>query len=104
MTEQQPAVVLVRGAWADTSGWNGVIETLQDEGYAVTAIPNELRSLAGDAAFVAAYVETIPGPVVLVGHSYGGAVITNAATGQSNVKALVYVNALAPDEARPRHR
>src|SRR5262245_21950354 len=98
MTEQQPHVVLVHGAWADSSGWNGVVERLYEDGYAVTAIPNELRSLSGDAAFVAAYLETIPGTVVLVGHSYGGAVITNAATGHSNVKALVYVDAFAPDE------
>jgi len=98
MTEQQPFVVLVHGAWADASGWSGVIERLHHEGYAVAAIANELRSLSADAACVARYLETIPGPVVLVGHSYGGAVITNAATGHSNVKALVYVDAFAPDE------
>jgi pimeloyl-ACP methyl ester carboxylesterase len=98
MAEEQPFVVLVHGAWTDASSWSGVIERLHHEGYAVAAIPNELRSLSSDAGLVAAYIETIPRPVVLVGHSYGGAVITNAATGHSNVKALVYVDAFAPDE------
>ena len=98
MTEQKPTVVLVHGALAEASGWNGVIERLQDDGYPVAAIPNELRSLSGDAANVRAYLDTIPGPIVLVGHSYGGAVITNAATGNPNVRALVYIDAFAPDE------
>lgn len=94
----KPTIVLVHGAWADASSWQRVIEQLLDDGYTVRAIPNPLRSLAGDAASVRAFVQTIPGPVVLVGHSYGGAVVTNAATGLSNVKALVYVNAFALDE------
>ena len=94
----QPTVVLVHGAWADASGWSGVVKELQDGGYPVVAIPNELRSLSGDAANVRAYLDTIEGPVVLVGHSYGGAVITNAATGAANVKALVYIDAFAPDQ------
>ena len=98
MTEQKPTVVLVHGAWADASSWNGVIAQLQDDGHAVAAIPNQLRSLSGDAAYVAAYLDTIPGPVVLVGHSYGCAVITNAATGHENVRALVFVDGFAPDE------
>ncbi|HEU4948036.1 MAG TPA: alpha/beta hydrolase [Kribbella sp.] len=96
----KPTVVLVHGAWADASGWSGVVERLQDDGYAVAAIPNQLRSLSGDAAYVAAYLDTIPGPIVLVGHSYGGAVVTNAATGHPNVRALVYVDAFAPDEGQ----
>ena len=97
-TAAKPTVVLVHGAWADASNWRGVITRLQSDGYHVAAIPNPLRSLAGDAAYVKAYLQTVKGPIVLVGHSYGGAVITNAATGLPNVKALVYVNAFAPDK------
>ena len=94
----KPTVVLVHGAWADASSWSKVVARLQDDGYAVAAVANPLRSLPGDAAYVRTYLDTLTGPVVLVGHSYGGAVITNAATGSANVKALVYVNAFAPDE------
>jgi pimeloyl-ACP methyl ester carboxylesterase len=94
----KPTVVLVHGAWADASSWSGVVARLQDNGYAVAAVANPLRSLSGDAAYVKAYLETLTGPVVLVGHSYGGAVVTNAATGNPNVKALVYVDAFAPDK------
>jgi pimeloyl-ACP methyl ester carboxylesterase len=95
--EAKPTIVLVHGAWADSSGWNDVVLRLQHDGFTVFAIPNELRSLAKDSAYAAAVLATIPGPVVLVGHSYGGAVITNAATGNANVKALVFINAFAPD-------
>ncbi|MFD3401322.1 alpha/beta fold hydrolase [Kribbella sp. NPDC058693] len=94
----KPTIVLVHGAWADASSWASVIDRLQDDGYTVRAIPNPLRSLPGDAASVRAFLQTLSGPVVLVGHSYGGAVITNAATGLPNIKALVYVNAFALDE------
>ncbi|QKW33924.1 alpha/beta hydrolase [Actinomadura sp. NAK00032] len=94
----KPTVVLVHGAWADASSWNKVVTRLQHDGYPVVAVANPLRSLSGDAAFVRTFLESQKGPVVLVGHSYGGAVITNAATGNANVKALVYVNAFAPDE------
>jgi pimeloyl-ACP methyl ester carboxylesterase len=94
----QATIVLVHGAWADASSWSGVIDRLQDDGYTVRAIPNPLRSLPGDAASVRAFLQTLPGTIVLVGHSYGGAVITNAATGLSNIKALVYVNAFALDQ------
>lgn len=93
----KPTIVLVHGAWADASSWSEVIPRLQHDGYKVAAIPNQLRSLSGDAALVQAYLETLTGPIVLVAHSYGGAVITNAATGNPNIKALVYVNAFAPD-------
>ncbi|MFG1621920.1 alpha/beta fold hydrolase [Kribbella sp. NPDC049227] len=93
----KPTIVLVHGSWADASSWNRVTQRLQDDGYTVRAIPNNLRSVAGDAASVRAFLQTVTGPVVLVGHSYGGFVITNAATGLPNVKALVYVNAFAPD-------
>src|SRR5246500_3517063 len=89
-------VVLVNGAWANSASWSGVIARLQSEGYTVDAPPNPLHSLKGDAATIADLLRTIKGPIVLVGHSYGGAVITNAATGNRNVKALVYVDAFAP--------
>lgn len=92
----KPTIVLVHGAWADASSWTGVAARLQKAGYTVLAPPNPLRSLLGDADYLRAFLSTIDGPVVLVGHSYGGAVITNAATGNPNVKALVYVDAFAP--------
>src|SRR5512138_1351277 len=91
-------IVLVHGAWADAAGWNGVTSRLQADGYTVWAVPNPLRGLSSDAAYVASILNTIPGPIILVGHSYGGAVITNAATGNPNVKALVYIDGFAPDE------
>ena len=95
-TAVRPTVVLVNGAWANSASWSAVIERLQTEGYTVDAPPNPLQSLKGDATTIADLLKTINGPVVLVGHSYGGAVITNAATGNRNVKALVYVDAFAP--------
>src|SRR5215217_5354552 len=91
-------VVLVHGAFADASGWNGVIERLQADGVQVTAPPNPLRGLSIDSAYIASYLDQIPGPVLAVGHSYGGAVITNAATNANNVVGLVYASAFAPDE------
>ncbi|GIH20447.1 alpha/beta fold hydrolase [Rugosimonospora africana] len=96
--DKRPTVVLVHGAFADASGWSGTVQRLQDDGYPVVAVANPLRALAGDAAYLAAVLASITGPIILVGHSYGGAVITNAATGNSNVKALVYIAAFAPDE------
>ncbi len=94
----KPTIVLEHGAWADGSSWSGVIRRLQSDGYTVVAPPNPLRGLASDAATLADFLATIPGPIVLAGHSYGGAVITNAATGNPNVKALVYVDAFIPDQ------
>jgi pimeloyl-ACP methyl ester carboxylesterase len=94
----RPTVVLVHGAFADASSWNGAVQRLQCDGYPVVAVANPLRALAGDAAYLAAVLASMTGPVILVGHSYGGAVITNAATGNPNVKALVYIAAFAPDE------
>jgi pimeloyl-ACP methyl ester carboxylesterase len=94
----KPTVVLIHGAWADGSSWNGVIKLLQDAGYAVMAPPNELRGPANDAGVVATFLSSIPGPVILVGHSYGGFVISVASAGAPNVKALVYVDAFVPDE------
>ncbi|MGI5499346.1 alpha/beta fold hydrolase [Lentzea sp. CA-135723] len=93
----KPTVVLVHGGWADSSGWNDEISRLQEAGYPVIAPANPLRGLSSDAAYVRSVLQTITGPVVLVGHSYGGAVITNAAVGAPNVKALVYIAAFAPD-------
>src|SRR5580704_8215372 len=92
----RPTVVLVNGAWANSAAWSGVIERLETKGYTVDAPPNTLQSLKGDAATIADLLRTIKGPIVLVGHSYGGAVITNAARRNHNVKALVYVDAFAP--------
>ncbi|MGO4222886.1 alpha/beta fold hydrolase [Lysobacter sp. TAF61] len=92
----KPTVVLVHGAFADASSWNGVIRILQQDGYTVIAVANPLRSVSGDGAYVSDIVASITTPVVLVGHSYGGSVITEAARGHGNVKALVYVGAFAP--------
>ena len=94
----RPTVVLVHGAFADGSSWNGVIERLQAEGVQVSAPPNPLRGISIDSSYINSYLEQIPGPVIAVGHSYGGAVITNAATNANNVVGLVYVAAFAPDE------
>src|SRR3954453_1144912 len=91
-------VVLVHGAFADASGWNDVAAQLQADGVQVLAPPNPLRGLNLDAAYIASVFAQIPGPVLAVGHSYGGAVITNAATKAKNVVGLVYVAAFAPDE------
>lgn len=97
-TTGRPTAVLVHGAFADASGWNDVSTLLLKAGYDVIAPANPLRDIAGDAQYVGSVVDTIPGPVILVGHSYGGEVITNAGHGRANVKALVYVAAFAPAE------
>ena len=96
----KPTIVLVHGAWADASSWSRVITRLQSDGYTVDAPPDPLRGIASDSASLASFLKTIPGPVVLVGHSYGGAVITNAATSDPEVKALVYVDAFIPDQGQ----
>ena len=96
----KPTIVLVHGAWADASSWSRVITRLQSDGYTVDAPPDPLRGVASDSASLASFLKTIPGPVVLVGHSYGGAVITNAATSDPEVKALVYVDAFIPDQGQ----
>lgn len=93
----KPTIVLVHGAFAESSSWNAVIAILNRGGYRTIAAANPLRSVAGDAAAVATIVKSVSGPVVLVGHSYGGPVITEAANGNANVKALVYVAGFAPD-------
>lgn len=95
----KPTIVLVHGAWADASSFSAVTAKLQHDGYTVLSAPNPLRGLQTDAASVAAFVnQATTGPVVLVGHSYGGAVITNAATQTPTVKALAYIDAFAPDQ------
>ena len=103
MSEQTPidaplTVVLVHGAFADSSSWNGVIERLQAAGIQVAAPANPLRGIAHDSAYTASFLKQIPGPVLLVGHSYGGAVISNAATDVENVVGLVFVAAFATDD------
>jgi pimeloyl-ACP methyl ester carboxylesterase len=94
----KPTIVLEHGAWADGSSWSGVVTRLQQDGYTVDVPPNPLRGPDSDSAYLASYLASVPGPVVLVGHSYGGFVTTNAATGDKNVKALVYVDAYIPAE------
>jgi len=96
-TTTKPTVVLVHGGWADSSGWNAEIASLQKQGYPVIAPADPLRGLTSDADHVRSVLQTIDGPIVLVGHSYGGAVISNAARGVDNVEALVYIAAFAPD-------
>jgi pimeloyl-ACP methyl ester carboxylesterase len=94
----RPTIVLVHGGWADSSGWNSEVTALQKLGYPVIAPANPLRGLASDAAYIRSILQTIHGPIVLVGHSYGGAVITNAAVGVPQVKALVYIAGFAPNK------
>jgi pimeloyl-ACP methyl ester carboxylesterase len=97
-TAAKPTIVLVHGGFADASSWNDVVPRLQREGYTVVAPANPLRGVAADSAYIASFVRQIEGPVLLVGHSYGGAVITNAGADAANVVGLVYVAAFIPDE------
>jgi pimeloyl-ACP methyl ester carboxylesterase len=92
----KPTVVLVHGAWANGSSWDGVVARLQRDGYTVDVPSNPLRGVASDSAYLASYLKTVTGPIILAGHSYGGMVITNAATGNPAVKALVYIDAFIP--------
>jgi len=92
-----PTIVLVHGAFADSSSWAGVMKRLTADGYAVVAAANPLRTVSGDSDAVEGLLKTIKGPIVLVGHSYGGMVITNAGAMGGDVKALVYVDGFAPD-------
>ena len=98
MSDETPTVVLVHGAFADASSWNGVVELLLAEGVKVTAPANPLRGIGIDSAYIASVLDQLPGPILAVGHSYGGAVLSNAATNAPNVAGLVYVAAFAPDE------
>lgn len=93
----KPTIVLVHGAFADGSSWSKVILQLERAGYPTLAVQNPLTSLSADIATTKRAIESVKGPVVLVGHSYGGAVISGAAAGSPNVKALVYIAAFAPD-------
>ena len=97
-THDDVTVVLVHGAFADASSWNGVIERLQSRGVPVVAVANPLRGISADSSYLASVLEQTPGPIIAVGHSYGGAVISNAATGNDSVVGLVFVAAFAPDE------
>ena len=97
MIDQKPTIVLVHGAFAESASWNGVIARLQEHGVRAIAVANPLRSLSGDAAYVHDVIASVDGPVVLVGHSYAGMVITQAAADSSNVVGLVYVNAFVPE-------
>jgi pimeloyl-ACP methyl ester carboxylesterase len=94
----KPTVVLVHGGYADSSCWNGVVQELQGKGYTAIAGSNPLRGIPTDAPYIASLLDSISGPIVLVAHSMGGTVITNAAAGKSNVSALVYIAAFVPDE------
>jgi pimeloyl-ACP methyl ester carboxylesterase len=96
----KPSIVLLHGAWANTGSWDAVTQHLQADGYTVYAPANPLQGLPYDTAYLADFLHSISGPIVLVGHSYGGAVITNAATGDPQVKALVYVDAFAPAQGQ----
>jgi len=96
----KPSIVLVHGAWADSSSWDAVVSRLQHDGYTVYVPPNPLLGITYDSAYIRDFLDTISGPIILVGHSYGGAVITNAATGDKQVKALVYVDAFAPAQGQ----
>ncbi len=93
----KPSIVLVHGAWADASSWNGVIKPLTAAGYTVYAPPNPLRGLSSDAASLSALLKAVSGPVILVGHSYGGAVTSVASSSDAHIKALVYIDAFVPD-------
>ncbi|MGW3284290.1 alpha/beta fold hydrolase [Streptomyces sp. NPDC001002] len=97
-TTPKPTVVLVNGAWSDSASWSGVVKRLRNDGYPVVAPPTGLRGLTADSAYLSSFLKTVQGPIVLVGQSYGGSVITNAAAGNSDVKALVYISAFAPDQ------
>jgi pimeloyl-ACP methyl ester carboxylesterase len=96
----KPSIVLVHGAWADSGSWDAVTARLQRAGYTVYVPPNPLRGLVSDTETIRDFIGTLSGPIVLVGHSYGGAVITDAAFGDAEVKALVYVDAYIPDEGQ----
>jgi len=99
MNNVKPTIVTVHGAWSDASPFNQVREILEADGYTVVNFANPLRSLSGDTDYLAAFLETrTTGPVVLVGHSYGGALIGGAASAHPDVKALVYLNAFVPEE------
>jgi pimeloyl-ACP methyl ester carboxylesterase len=96
--ENRPTIVLVHGAWADATGFDAEIRALQREGFRAIGFANPLRDLARDSTYLAEFLRTLTGPIVLVGHSYGGNVISMAAIGNDQVKALVYLNGWMCDE------
>jgi len=98
MAAETPTIVLVHGAWADATGFDAQLRALQGQGFRAIGFANPLRDIRGDSTYLAEFLGTLTGPIVLVGHSYGGIVISNAATGNDQVQALVYVNGWATDE------
>ena len=104
MAAATPTIVLVHGAWADASGFDPEIRALQARGFRALGFANPLRDIRGDAAYLAELLRSLTGPIVLVGHSYGGIVISNAATGNDQVQALVYLNGWMCDEGESQQR
>jgi pimeloyl-ACP methyl ester carboxylesterase len=104
MASETPTIVLVHGAWADATGFDPEIRALRDRGFTAIGFANPLRDLAGDATYLAEFLRTLTGPIVLVGHSYGGNVISMAATGNDQVKALVYLNGWMCDQGESQQQ
>jgi pimeloyl-ACP methyl ester carboxylesterase len=104
MAAETPTIVLVHGAWADATGFDAELRALQARGFRAIGFGNPLRDLAGDATYLAEFLGTLTGPIVLVGHSYGGNVISMAATGNDQVQALVYFNGWMCDEGESQQQ
>jgi pimeloyl-ACP methyl ester carboxylesterase len=104
MAAATPTIVLVHGAWADASGFDAELRALRDRGYTAIGFANPLRDLAGDAAYLAEFLQSVTGPIVLVGHSYGGNVISMAAIGNDQVTALVYLNGWMCDQGESQQQ
>ncbi|HZN72861.1 MAG TPA: alpha/beta hydrolase [Micromonosporaceae bacterium] len=104
MASETPTIVLVHGAWADATGFDPEIRALRERGFTAIGFANPLRDLAGDSAYLAEFLRTLTGPIVLVGHSYGGNVISTAATGNDQVRALVYFNGWMCDEGESQQQ
>src|SRR5215216_1172104 len=104
MAAKTPTIILIHGAWADATGFDAEIRALRERGYSVIGFGNPLRDLAADAAYLAAFLRTLTGPIVLVGHSYGGNVISVAAIGNDQVQALVYFNGWMCDEGESQQQ
>src|SRR4051812_4827854 len=102
--DTKPTIVLVHGAWADATGFDRQIRALQDRGFRAIGFGNPLRGLPGDATYLAEFLRTLTGPIVLVGHSYGGMVVSAAAVGNDQVKALVYINGWVLDEGESQQQ
>jgi len=104
LSAETPTIVLVHGAWADATGFDAEIRALQRQGFRAIGFANPLRDLAGDAAYLAEFLRTVTGPIVLVGHSYGGNVISKAASGNDQVQALVFFNGWMCDEGESQQQ